>query len=321
MQTAAYVGLKVRGVRGALCCYVAFGLPAFLLMMALSFAYARLHALPAVVSLFAGLQAVIVALVAKATVSFGKTTVRNIKSAVIVGVAFALFALQANPALIILLAALLGLILNTNAQVASLSPGTGIRNTAVPLMLLLLGSAAGFLALFIVDKSLFRLALLMSRIDVMAFGGGFASVPLMFHEIVEVRSWMDASTFLNGIALGQITPGPIVITATFAGFMVKGALGGVIASIAMFLPSFLVLTGIAPWYDRLRRSPWFVKAIGGILSSFVGLLLAVTMRFALQVPWSFTHIALAVAAFIALLAEIDILWVILSGAVISVLMR
>ena len=60
----------------------------------------------------------------------------------------------------------------------------------------------------------------------MPFGGGFASVPLMFHEVVEVRHWLDGPTLLNGIALGQVTPGPIVITATFIGYLLKGPLGG-----------------------------------------------------------------------------------------------
>lgn len=72
----------------------------------------------------------------------------------------------------------------------------------------------------------------------LAFGGGFASVPLMFHEIVEVRSWIDGPTFVNGIALGQITPGPIVITATFVGYLLDGLLRALIATVSVFLPSF-----------------------------------------------------------------------------------
>jgi chromate transporter len=140
----------------------------------------------------------------------------------------------------------------------------------------------------------------------------------MFHEIVEVRSWMDGPTFLNGIALGQFTPGPIVITATFVGYLLKGPLGGLIATIAMFLPSFLILIGIAPWFDRLRQSPYFMRAIGGILCSFVGLLLTVTVNFALNVRWGFLHILLAAAAFVALLLNVDILWVVLLGTAVSV---
>jgi chromate transporter len=176
----------------------------------------------------------------------------------------------------------------------------------------------GFIILFFVHRGLFDLAILMFRIDLFAFGGGFASIPIMFHEIVDVRSWMDGLTFLNGMALGQVTPGPIVITATFIGYLLYGPVGGVIATVSVFSPSFLIVVGIVPYFDRLRTSPNFNKAIGGILCSFVGLLLSVTIRFALNIPWDFLRIILTVAAFVALLFKVDILWVVLIGTVISV---
>ena len=149
----------------------------------------------------------------------------------------------------------------------------------------------------------------MFRIDLFAFGGGFASVPLMFYEVVQVRPWVDGPTLLNGIVLGQVTPGPIVITATFIGYLLKGPLGGLIATICVFLPSFMMVVGIVPYFDRLRGSPYFKKVMTGILCSFVGLLLTVTIRFALNIPWDFTRILLSSAAFVALLLKVDILWV------------
>jgi chromate transporter len=318
MQMAAYIGLTVRGLRGAMVSYIGFGLPAFLLMLGLSFAYSRTHALSAVVSVFSGLQAVIVAVVANATVSFGKTSLKNWKNGVIAVIAAGLFGLMANPVLIIALAALLGMLLNGRQSANPNSPHSGkMRATTIPLLLALITSAAGLALLFFFRKELFNIALLMSKIDLIAFGGGFASVPLMFHEVVEVRSWMDGPTFLNGIVLGQFTPGPIVITATFVGYLVHGPFGAFVATVAIFLPSFLILIGVAPWFDRVRTSPWFTRAIGGILCSFVGLLLAVTIRFGLNVHWDWPHVALAAAAFAALISKVDILWVVLAGTTIS----
>jgi chromate transporter len=319
MQMAAYVGLTLRGVSGAISCYLGFGLPAFILMLVLSIAYSQAHALPAVISVFSGLQAVIVAVVANATVSFGKTSVRNWKGFVIALVAAGLFWIMANPVLIILLAALLGMLLDSRQQATARSTqrSSKLRLTTVPLLLFMLGFTCMLALLYFSRKELFDLSILMSRIDLMAFGGGFASVPLMFHEIVDVRSWMDSSTFLNGIILGQFTPGPIVITATFVGCMVDGIPGALIATISIFLPSFLILIGIAPWFDRLRSSPWFTKAIGGILGSFVGLLFTVTFRFALNVHWDWPHFGLATTALAALLFKVDILWVILVGTAVS----
>jgi chromate transporter len=159
----------------------------------------------------------------------------------------------------------------------------------------------------------------MFRIDLFAFGGGFASVPLMFYEIVQVRSWLDGPTLLNGIVLGQITPGPIVITATFVGYLLKGPLGGLIATSCVFLPSFTMVVGVVPYFDRLRSSPYFKKVITGILCSFVGLLLTVTIRFALDIPWDLPRALLTVAAFVALNLKVDILWIILIGTVISLI--
>lgn len=318
MQMAAYVGLKVQGVRGAVACYLGFGLPAFVLMLALSVAYARTHSLPAVVSVFSGLQAVIVAVVANGTMSFGKSSLKNWKSVLIALIAAGLFGLMANPFLIIILAALLGILINgRQPAVRSALHSGSMRHTTVPLLIFILAFTGGLALLYVFRRELFHLALLISKIDLMAFGGGFASVPLMFHEIVEARSWMDAATFLNGIVLGQFTPGPIVITATFVGYLVHGILGAFIATVAIFLPSFLILIGIAPWFDKVRSSPWFTRAISGILSSFVGLLFTVTIRFALNVHWDWPHLALAAAAFAALFFKVDILWVVLAGTAIS----
>lgn len=318
MQMAAYIGLKVRGIAGAMVSYIGFIFPAFVLMLTLSFAYARTHDLPAVLSVLSGLQAVIVAVVANAALSFGKTSLKSWKSLVIAIVAAGLFWLMVNPVLIIVLAALLGMLLNGREPVTSRASHSGqIRNTAIPLLLFVLTSAAGLALLFFFRKDLFYLAALMVKIDCIAFGGGFASVPLMFHEVVQIRSWMDGPTFLNGIVLGQFTPGPIVITATFVGYLVRGFLGALVATIAIFLPSFVIVIGIAPWFERVRSSPWFARAIGGILCSFVGLLFTVTIRFGLNVQRDWAHAALAAEAFAALYLKVDILWVVLSGTVMS----
>jgi chromate transporter len=80
------------------------------------------------------------------------------------------------------------------------------------------------------------------------------------------------------------------------------------------------VVGIAPYFDRLRASPSFNKVIGGVLCSFVGLLLAVTIRFALNVHWDLSHVLLAGSALIALLLKVDILWIVVIGTIISVIM-
>ena len=179
------------------------------------------------------------------------------------------------------------------------------------LVLVLLAAAALVMGiLYVFERQLFDLALTMLRVDLFAFGGGFASIPLMQHEVVDIHHWVAAPVFIDGIALGQVTPGPIVITATFVGYMFAG-------TAAIFLPSFTVLVLLEPYFDRFKRNRYFRKAITGILLSFVGLILAVTVRLGINVSWEIWTVVLAVAAFAALRLKADVLWVVAAGGVIS----
>lgn len=320
MQTAAYVGFRARGVCGAAASLIGFGLPAFLLMLGLSAFYAQSYNLAPVVSVFNGLQTVVVAIVANATVSFSKTSLKGFRDVVLAAIAAGMVALQWSPILVILLAALLGLLLYKSDSPPRLSVSSVRQSISARAVLTVASVAAlALVLLFLFERKLFDLAAIMFRIDLFAFGGGFASVPLMFHEIVEVRAWMDAQTFLNGIALGQITPGPIVITATFIGYIVYGLLGAILATVSVFLPSFLIVVGVVPYFDRVRKSLYFTRAIRAILCSFVGLLLAVTFRFALNISWDAPRVLLAAAALVALLFKVEIIWIVLAGTVISII--
>ena len=276
--------------------------------------------MPVVVSAFEGLQAIVVSIIAHAALFFASNILRSWRHAAISVVAAILFGLNINPILVLLVAGIGGLALIRSRQPAPRGDilSMPMRSTRRPLLVILSITALLVFLLFIFERELFRLAVLLFRIDLLAFGGGFSSVPLMFHEVVDVRHWMDASTLMNGIALGQITPGPIVITATFIGYLLHGPLGGLVATISVFTPSFMLVTGAAPHFDRFRTSPSFNKVISAILCSFVGLLFAVTVRFAWGVHWDVRHVLLASAAFIALFFKIDILWVVAAGVVISI---
>jgi chromate transporter len=306
-------------VRGAAASFIGFGLPAFVLMMVLAALYTQTRTLPAIVSAFNGLQAIVIAIVASAAVSFGRNYLKNGRHVITALTAAVLFALNVDPIAVILIAALLGLMFNNQLYTPrTTSAAGGTRSSSKPFLLLLAAIAVSFLLLLVVQRPLFDLAALMFRIDLFAFGGGFASVPLMFHEIVEARGWLDGPTFLDGIVLGQITPGPIVITATFVGYLLYGPLGGLMATAGVFSPSFLMVIGLAPYFDRLRSSRRFNQAIGGVLCSFVGLLVTVTIRFAWNVPWDVPRALLFGVALIALLRKVDIFWVVLIGAIVSI---
>lgn len=320
MQSAAYVGMKAGGVPGALLSYIGFGLPAFAFMMVLSSLYAAYHGVPRVTSLFAGLQVLVCAVVANAAWTFGRSTFKHYEDIVFAVVAAVLFWAGLSPFIIIVVAAMAGILFPrstpdpTPAKVQS-NPGRHyLIQTAVPLLLL----AAALLALNLMDRKLFSLAALMMKVDLFAFGGGFASVPLMLHEVVGVRGWMDSKTFMDGIVLGQVTPGPIVITATFVGYLTHRIAGAIVATAAIFTPSFLMVITITPIMDKLKSSIYFLKATKGILASFVGLLLFVTFKFSLAVHWDILKVLLGLAVLAALLKKVDLLYVVLASAALSV---
>jgi chromate transporter len=324
MQSAAYVGLKARGFSGAAAAYLGFGIPAFLFMLVLSVLYKYGQEASLILSLFAGLRAIVVALMANAAISFGKTTIKQWWGVpVVAGAAVALY-FGVSPIYVIFAAAAVGLALPLKAEAASKGAveddsSSKRRSFLRPVLLLLAVAAVVMAILFVFKRELFYLALTMLRVDLFAFGGGFASIPLMQHEVVNVHHWVEAPVFIDGIALGQVTPGPIVITATFVGYMFAGLAGAVVATVAIFLPSFTVLVLVEPYFDRLKRNRYFRKAITGILLSFVGLLLAVTVRLGMSITWEVWSIVLAVAAFVALRLKVDVLWVVMAGGVISVM--
>jgi chromate transporter len=105
--------------------------------------------------------------------------------------------------------------------------------------------------LFALDKRLFEIAELMMKADLFAFGGDCASLPPMLNQVVDVKKLLDSKTFMSGIVLGQVAPGPIVITATFVGYMSPGIPGAIVATLAIFTPSFLILvfSGIISKYS------------------------------------------------------------------------
>jgi chromate transporter len=320
MQMAAYVGLRSGGVRGAIASYAGFGLPAFLLMLALAVFYSGSRELPLVVSLFQGLQVMVVAIVANATFHFGRDIGKKPEDLVLAAVAAALFWLGVSPFAVIVGAAMAGAFLFKDPVLlpSSAKKEGDAGKVPRPIIVFMLLACAGVVGLYFADRKLYRLAVLMLRIDLFAFGGGFASLPLMFHEVVNAMGWMDGKTFMDGIALGQVTPGPIVITATFVGYLVRGFPGALVATLAIFTPSFVVLVAVTPFFDRLKSARYFSGTTRGILASFVGLLFYMTIRFGVAVPWEPGKVLFGIAVVFALARKMNILHIVLVGSALSI---
>jgi len=164
-----------------------------------------------------------------------------------------------------------------------------------------------------------QLNLIFMKVDLMAFGGGFTTIPLIQREVVDRFGWVTTREFIDGIALGQVTPGPIVITATFVGYKAGGLLGALLGTIAVFFPSFVVLTTLLPYYDRIKRSRYIQMMVRGILAAFLGMLLLVAYHFAKEALVDWKAWALMAGAWLALWRKVDLLLVVGVGAALSML--
>lgn len=321
MQVSAFVGLRVRGVPGGLAAYVGFGLPAFALITVLSALYAASRDAGPVLSAFAGLRVIVCALMAHAALDFARRYLATGTDTALALAAGLVFGLRGNPILAIAGVCLAGVFLyrgeaDVPPPAKGRSRGSWGRNMAW-----LLGGTAAFTALVaLVRPDLLELCLVMMKVDLFAFGGGYVSLPLMLHEVAEARNWLDPATFMDGIALGQITPGPIVITSAFVGWMLAGLAGALVGAVSAFTPSLLILAGVLPFFDRMRRWWAFQRALKASLASLVGLMAAMAGRFLEAAQWSPAAVVVAVAAFIALRRGVDVLWVVLAGAALSMVL-
>jgi len=319
VQVATYVELKLQGIKGAGAACLAFCFPAFLLMFLLSYAYIRFQNLPFVVSLFSGLNLIAVAIIANAVYGFGRETLKSRKDLLIALASLIFLYIGVSPFLVIFGAALLGIFIYKDIlphkNVGLIKNGVfHVKHTII----LVLIFALFLFALYVFNDGLFELCGVLSKISLFSFGGGFAALPLMLHEIVQTRGWLDHKTFLDGISLGQITPGPVIITATFIGYILYGFLGATLGTFSIFAPSYILLIATAPLSDRIKASLFYSRAANAVVITFVGLLAFVALKLSLSIHWGATKGLFALLAFFLLLKRVDILYVVVGASIVSI---
>jgi chromate transporter len=155
-------------------------------------------------------------------------------------------------------------------------------------------------------------------VGALAFGGGFTIIPLIQYEVVDKFHWVNTKEFLDGIAMGQVTPGPVMITATFLGYKMAGFWGAVMATIGIFAPPFFIISLLIPQYDRLKGVPIIRRMEQGILAAFIGMLGLVLYNFGRTAFVDVASVIFTVATFIALLKKIDLPYILLVGAILSI---
>lgn len=320
---SAYVGYKLRGVTGAILATTGFLLPTFVLMSVLSAFYFSAGNLPWVHSLFLGLEALVVGVVLNVTLEMGGRNIQGRTQAIIMLLAFTALLFKINSVLIVLVALALGAwlirpVAGAGKMAGADKPDQKAEPVSVKQWVSIGAVVVVVLAAVVFSWSLKSemggLALSLFKIGSVAFGNGYTIVSLLQTEAVEAHSWLTMSQFADGIALGQVTPGSILIIATFLGYKLAGFWGGLLATIAIFSPSFAMTLVFTEIFARIRNLKPVRGALAGVMASFVGLLVVVLLQLggvALTSPASF---ALAGGAFIAVrYFKIDIIWVFLCG--------
>ncbi len=315
MQMAAYTGLVQRGLPGALAGFLGFAVPACLLITALSALYHAMQGVALTTSAMAGLSSVVLGIIALAVYDFWQKYAHGPRRVVVTMLACVLFLSGVSPAWIILGAACLGPLVFYDET----APPVSLPTAPVPLrgVLLLAGVALAWLGLtFFTRPLLFNLSLSMAKADLMAFGG-YGVFPALYHEAVDLHGWMSAATFMDGMALAQVTPGPFMLGACFVGYHIAGLIGALTAGVWIFTPSFFILMLTVPSAGRLLGWQPFRRALSGVLSTLGGLILAVGIQLGRSMDWSWLKAAFCVAATIALYKRVDPIWVVLCGVALG----
>jgi len=326
VQIVTYIGYRVRGIWGALTAAVAFVLPAFIALIVLSAIYFRYHSLWFVQALFKGLGAIVVAIILNACITFGRSVLKDWKVILIAVLSFFAFFFQWNFILIFAFTAVAGLLLRPKIPQAKATPSGGkpletVREKEYFIVILL----AAFICLmfvlsYLTDPKITALSVSLSKIGALAFGGGFTAIPLIQYEMVDQYQWLTTKEFVDGIALGQITPGPILITATFVGYKVASFLGAFMATLGVFFPSFFILVLLIPYHDRLKGVEKVRMMEQGVLGSFIGMLALVLYNFGRTSLVDIPSILMAGAAILALYKKVSLPYILLAGGILSVVL-
>ncbi|NWF92082.1 MAG: chromate efflux transporter [Syntrophaceae bacterium] len=327
LQMATYTGYRLRGIQGALIAASAFILPAFISLLVLSSVYFKFQSLWLIQALFKGLGAMVVAIVLNASITLGRSIMKDWKISLITLLSFLGFFLHLNILFVFLFAAVAALLLRPKIPEPTIpSPPERLKKEgSIKTDLILLGSLAVLILMsltlsYLVSPPLASLFLVLSKVGALAFGGGFTMIPLIQYEVVDRFQWLTTKEFLDGIAMGQVTPGPIMITATFIGYKLSGIFGGLIATIAIFYPSFFILTLLIPYHDRLKRVREIRIMEQGILGSFIGMLGLVLYNFARTSLVDIPTLLMAAGTYFALYKRVPLPYVLISGSILSVIL-
>jgi chromate transporter len=294
----AYIGYRLRKFAGGLWMSIFYTLPATASITLLAWGYFEYGNLPVVKAIMTGFGALVVALLLNAVIHLGRAVFKTWDFHTMKGGLIALFtfvgvSLQMNTVVLILLSGTLGILFyyfTKEFEGELVTPAPTEFDVAVHLekrihphdFLSLVGLFFLIGGVFFVSGPLHELFISFFHIGFFSFGGGYASIPLMQHAIVDRLQWLTLTEFRDGIALGQITPGPISMVAAFVGYKVGGVLGALVAVFGIIFAPIGTMMALSSVHARVKQLKLTRVVVKGFSTGFIGLLTAVMLEFALQ---------------------------------------
>jgi chromate transporter len=281
VDLVAFIGYRRRGPWGAIVAVSGFLLPATALMLLLAEAYQRYGDLPQVAAMLPGLTALVIGVVLSVTLDIGRKNISALRDGFLALLAFAIGAMGGN--MLWAVAAGIGI----GAATGQKSPDTEVAKTSEMLawdrLMIPLLMGAGLLAISFVlafnisTNTPGELALVFMKIGSIAFGNAATILPVMQQAVVEQHHWLSSPQFAAAIAFGQITPGPMLNSATFIGYYVAGLAGALVATAAIFAPSVVMTMIFTELFVHVRHLAPIRAAIQGVMAAFVGMLVWVAV--------------------------------------------
>jgi chromate transporter len=302
-EMAIHIGYVRAGWRGLLLGGICFIAPAVLIVLVLAWLYVRFGTSPQAAWLLYGVKPVVIAIIAQALWTLGSKALKNFTLIAIGTVAFALYFLGLNE-LGLLFAGGIVFMLISNLQ----------RLRELRLILLLPLSSMG-LAQVAASFSLPIMFLTFLKIGAVLYGSGYVLLAFLRADFVLRLGWLTDQQLLDAIAIGQVTPGPLFTAATFIGYLLGGIPGALLATLGIFLPSFVFVAISNPLIPRIRDSTWASSLLDGVNASALGLMAAVTVQLAASsLVDVFTIVAAIVSLVLLLRYKINSTWLIAAGA-------
>jgi chromate transporter len=321
-ELAIHIGLLRAGWKGLVVAGSCFILPAMLIVWFLAALYVRYGSLPEATFLLYGIKPVIIAIVLQALWGLGKSAVKGPLTALVGITVIVLFFGGMNEIVLLFAAGLITMAIENLWR--GWKQGTrslmGFPFLSVFSVSADLGSPIALTTT--VPVSLLKLALFFLKIGSVLFGSGYVLLAFLRADLVDRWHWLTDQQLLDAIAIGQFTPGPVFTTATFIGYVIAGSPGAVLATLGIFLPSFVFVMASSPLIPRLRRSSWASGFLDGVNVASLGLMAAVTWQLsrAAVIDW-ITAILALIACVLVFRLKINSAWLVLGGGAVGLLAK